>query len=582
MTAEELLAFRIPLFFSRSTTTTEDNRTGDWSYVQPSYRDHTAPCSEACPCGTDIPRVERLAAQGRFREAWQAILMENPLPGICGRVCYHPCEGACNRGGFDAPVAVHLLERALADQAGQDRTDPGSGRRPATGRRVAILGSGPAGLAAASFLARLGHACEIFEREPEPGGVLRWGIPTYRLPAEALAREVDAVRALGVRIHCGVAGDLGLAERFDAVLVACGYGQSMGLGVPGADLAEDGLAFLRAVRAGTARPAASGARVAVIGGGNTAIDVARTLLRRGQHPLLVYRRRLEDMPAFFPEVQRALAEGVEVMQLYAPVALARDGAGLLLTVQGMRSLPAGPDGRAGIAPRSEPPVALPVAAVYAAVGSEATPEWRRGIEERSFQRHGRTLLACDGPRLLAVAGDLGTGPRDPKNVSEAIGSGKEAALALDICLRSGAEAVAGELAACRVGGGPSLSMEVYLGGPRARRSGRVVRFDDLNPAYFTPRERFRPPVLEPRESLGSFAEVEGGLDPEAAVGEAERCFTCGQCNDCDNCRTFCPEVAVRVDGRGRRDIAVDFCKGCGVCVEECPRGAMVLGEEGRP
>jgi NADPH-dependent glutamate synthase beta subunit-like oxidoreductase len=582
MNQDDILAFRIPLFFSRSNRTTEDNRTGDWAYVQPFYRDRTAPCSEACPCGTDIPRVETLAAQGQYQEAWQTILMENPLPGVCGRVCYHPCERACNRGSFDAPVAVHVLERSLAEQAARNEAAHGLVPRAGSGKRVAILGSGPAGLAAAWFLARLGHACEIFEREPEPGGVLRWGIPAYRLPRPVLAREIQAIQDLGVPIHCGTAGDASLAERFDAVLVACGFGQAMGLGVPGAELARDGLELLHQVRAGRAgQPGAPGARVAVIGGGNTAIDVARTLLRQGQRPVLVYRRRREDMPAFAPEVERALAEGVELMELQAPAGLARDGAGITLALRKMVSTGPGADGRRGVAPAPEPPTALTVAEVYAAVGSEAAPEWRKRLQDGPGQRFGRTTMVFR-PRPAAFIGDLGTGPRDPKNVTEAIGSAKEAALALDLLFRSGEAAVAPGLEACRVGGGPSLSMEIYLGGPRARRDRQVVQYGELNTAYFRQRARAQAPVLAPAASLGSFDEVEGGLDPAEAAREAERCFSCGTCNECDNCRTFCPDVAVRLDGLGRR-IETNYCKGCGVCVTECPRSAMAMSmEEGRP
>ncbi|HWQ10595.1 MAG TPA: NAD(P)-binding protein, partial [Holophaga sp.] len=186
MKREEAAAFKIPLFFSKSKESTDVNLTGSWSFLQPAYHDRTAPCSQACPCGTDIPRVETYANQGRYGAAWRTILMENPLPGVCGRVCFHPCEKACNRGELDAPVSINFLERFITDEAFRDGAASGITRGASKGKRVAVVGSGPAGLSAAYFLARLGYDCEVFESAPEPGGLLRWGIPAYRLPGRIL------------------------------------------------------------------------------------------------------------------------------------------------------------------------------------------------------------------------------------------------------------------------------------------------------------------------------------------------------------------------------------------------------------
>jgi len=566
----------IPLYFARSTGSTAVNRTGDWSFIQPAFRDRTAPCSEQCPCGTDLPRVEALAAAGRQLEAWRTILLENPLPGVCGRVCFHPCEQACNRGELDAPVAIHALERFLADQAALDGAPTGLRPGAARGRRVAVLGAGPAGLAAAAFLARLGYGCDLFEAESEPGGVLRWGIPAYRLPGAVLAREILAVEALGVRLHCNAPRDASL-DGFDAVAVACGLGRPMTLGVPGEDLAQDGMDLLRQARSGGAVPActgAAGASAAVIGGGNTAIDVARTLLRQGVRPVIVYRRRREDMPAFAPEVERALAEGAGLLELRAPLALARDAGGIRLSLQRMQSLEPGPDGRRQVAalPETEE---LRVDAVYRAVGAEPVPAWAQLMAGLPQVRLARSSLA-PGPRPIAFIGDLGPGPN---RVSDAIASGKEAALALDAWFEGGPEAVAERLADCRVGGG-ALSFQRYLG---ARAGlGAAVHFSELNAAYFRPMERALPRVLPARVSVRCFEEVDQGLDPALAAAEAGRCFSCGACNGCDNCRTFCPDVAVLLEGSVRR-IDLEHCKGCGVCVEECPRGAMAMSlDGGRP
>ena len=578
MTREEAASFKIPLYFSRSRVSTEANRTGNWSFVQPAYRERTAPCSEACPCGTDIPRVETLASRGLFGAAYRAILMENPLPGVCGRVCFHPCEGACNRGERDEAVAVNALERFLEDAARRDGAQTGLSRGPSKRKRVAVIGSGPAGLSAAHFLARLGYACEIFESLPEPGGMLRWGIPAYRLPPEVLRRELDDLEALGVKISCGSKKDASFlsAPGFDAVFLSPGQGKAFGLGVPGEELARDGLELLKRTRAdgdGIGELKA-GDRVAVVGGGNTAIDVARTLLRKGLKPLIVYRRRREDMPAFAHEVERALAEGAELLELSAPLALSREGPALKLGLQRMRAAATGADGRRKVEAVPGETGSVAVAAVFAAVGAEPEEGWKRLLGSAPTLRLARSSLSL-GPVPVAFAGDLAT---EEKSVSEAVASGKEAALALDAYFEGGAAAVEGRLAKARVGGGPSLSMEMYLGGDRLRRGKGVVRYAELEPAYFPRAARARPAALPPKASLSSFVEVEAALAPDAALAEAGRCMSCGACNDCDNCRTFCPDVASRF-ADGVRSVDPEYCKGCGVCAQECPRGVLTMERE---
>ncbi|HTZ38946.1 MAG TPA: NAD(P)-binding protein, partial [Syntrophales bacterium] len=231
----------------RSHLSTENNKTGSWRYLRPRYDEKTAPCSAACPAGEDIGRIEMLTTQGLFKEAWETILRENPFPGVCGRVCFHPCESVCNRGEFDDPIAIHALERFLADTAERNDLKPLLERLPGRPEKVAIAGAGPSGLAAAWFLSRLGYACDVFEAAPDAGGILRWGIPLYRLPLPALQKEIAQVQAQGVRIHTGkpvtTALLKDLQDQYRAVYLACGHGRTTELRVPGESLAgvADGL-----------------------------------------------------------------------------------------------------------------------------------------------------------------------------------------------------------------------------------------------------------------------------------------------------------------------------------------------------
>ena len=571
------------LFIPCSYLSTESNKTGSWRFLRPRYEEKTAPCSAACPAGEDIGRIEMLAAEGRFHEAWETALRENPFPGICGRVCHHPCESACNRGEFDEAVAVRILERFVADAAARFELKPNLERLPARSEKIAVVGSGPSGLAAAYFLARLGYQTEVFETMPEPGGVLRWGIPLYRLPSAVLNQEIALIRELGVRIHCdqevspqspGATG-----SRYDAVFLGCGHSRSLRLKIPGEDLesVEDGLRFLGRIRRGET-PVLQGT-VAVIGGGNTAMDVARSAARLGARPVVIYRRRRQDMPAFVEEVEMALAEGVELHELETPVAILGRGGHLVVTLQQMRVAGEDSRGRARVEPDSGKTREMEIQRLFLAVGATTAEEWQDPPPKgRGVLMLGNSLLVHEpGHPVRVFGGDL---VAETKSVVHAVASGKEAAIALDLLFREGLEAIRPKLQACLVGGGPSLSMEMYLGGTRSRRHHQVVRYDDLNTDHF----RFAPRIAEPRllkeERLRSFAEIVLKIGANLAIREAERCFNCGLCNNCNNCQLFCPDLAVICDRQaGSRAINYDYCKGCGLCVVECPRNAMVLEEE---
>lgn len=574
---------QVPLFISQSYLTTESNKTGAWRFLRPRYQDKTAPCSVACPAGEDIGRIELLTSRGLLKEAWETILLENPFPAVCGRICHHPCEKVCNRREFDAAIAVHTIERFLAEAAVREGSKPSLERLPVRKQKVAVVGAGPGGLAAAYFLARLGYGCDVYEAMSEPGGALGWGIPPYRLAVAAIQDEIAHIAALGVNIHCGrTLSDDFLREAegsYDAVFLSVGQGRGERLAIPGEgpDSVEDGLSFLQRVKKGET-PVLKGT-VAVIGGDNTAVDVARCAMRLGARALIAYRRRRQDMPAFENEIRMALEEGVEILELQTPVRIEPGNGEWLLTLQPMKMVEDDAPGGLRAVPDQRKTEAVRVTRIFKAAAQEAAEPWMKPPAS------GEGLLTLPNSRVfrrtqglpVVFGGDLTT---PVKSVSHAVASGKEAALALDVLFREGFEAILPRLTPCMIGDGRSLSMEVYLGGARSQRSSHVVRYSEINIDYFQFTPRIAQPRLLKEERVRSFAEIDLRISANLAMREAERCFNCGLCNQCDNCRLFCPDLAVLCEQspRGRR-IDYDYCKGCGICVVECPRNAMILEEE---
>lgn len=554
------------------------NKTGSWRYVRPVCEEKTAPCSAACPVGTDIPRVEMLVARNQSAQALETILDENPFPAVCGHVCFHPCEARCNRSFLDQPVAIHHLERFVGNLAVQEKISASVRRRPANGRRVVIVGAGPAGLSAAYFLGRLGYGCDVVEAESSPGGLLRWGIPAYRLAAGVVEKEAARIRDLGVRFFFNETLPPGFmqtaAEAYDAAFVGCGQAHPISAKIAGEAAARDGLDFLKDLPQGR-RDEIRGI-AAVIGGGNTAVDVARTLVRRGATPVILYRRRQQDMPAFADEVRMGLEEGVQLRQLVVPVKLERHGPDILLSLR--RTVVQGIDpasGRARVTVADQDSETLRVQHVFSAVGAEPGVGWSlpAGDGGDSLSLEHCTVVFRDLP--IAYGGDLVNRTR---SVADAVASGKAAAMALDTYFARGRQHVEKRLQACRIGPGPALSMSAYMTtfeGPS--KKSHVVTFDQINTDYFTPSVRTEPQPLAPGVRTQSFAGIWGDLSNEDARREAGRCFNCGTCTACDNCVLFCPESAVQ--GGDGRTIDLAFCKGCGVCVVECPRNAMTLKEE---
>lgn len=571
-----------PVFIPRSHLTTESNKTGSWRFLRPRYDEKTAPCSTACPAGEDIGRIEMLTAQGLFKEAWETILKENPFPGVCGRVCFHPCEQVCNRGEFDEAIAIHNLERFLADTAVRNDLKADLERLSPKEQKVAVVGAGPSGLSAAYFLSRLGYRCDVFESTSEPGGVLRWGIPSYRLPVAILKNELKQIAQTGFDVHCDrrISKDFlqEAAKEYDAIYMGCGYSKIPNLHIPGEDLegVTDGLSFLGMVNRG--EDVRLSGKVAIVGGGNTAIDVARTALRLGAEPVLIYRRRREDMPAFQDEIRMALEEGIELLELRTVNRIDSQGDEYLLSLQQVQVVDFDDAGRACVEPVPQKTDTISVTRIFKAIGLAALEDWYDPPNRESgLLRLPNSVVAySDDAPAIVYGGDITNAVR---SVVHAVASGKEAAIALDTLFKEGVESIDEKLKGCRVGNGPSVSMEIYIQGPRCKRSSHIVAYEEINADYFQLSPRIVQPRLLKEERVDSFAEIDLKISANLAIKEAERCFNCGLCNQCDNCRLFCPDLAVLKDSDTGRHINYDYCKGCGICVVECPRNAMALQEE---
>ena len=557
------------------------NKTGSWRYLRPRFDNKISPCNEGCPAGQDIEGAMVLIGKGKALEAWELFKEENPFPAVCGRVCFHPCESSCNRKDFDEAVSINALERFMADAASR------KGRRLSFKRekrkeKIAVIGSGPAGLTCAYHLARMGYGVTVFEAFPVLGGMLRVGIPEYRLPKKVLEEEIDQILELGVKveINARLGADFLLSDlkEYPAVFLAMGNHRSKSLGIPGEDSTGvmSGLEFLRNVSLG--KEVALGKRVAVIGGGNTAFDAARSALRLGAKPFILYRRTREEMPAFPGEILEAEEEGIEVSYLVSPTRLiAENGKIIRLECLKNRLGPADEDGRRRPVAIKGSNFFLEVDQVISAIGEDADlaalPK-RIGLKENVILTDERGATEQKG---VFAGGDI---IQQPRTVVHAIGSGKRAAIFIDSFLKG--EKWEGLFDGLRIGERGSLSMKRYLQeeSERVPLSSKTVHLRDLNLDYFEYKKRKKMPKAQTSKRLGSFEEVNLGLSEETAREEANRCFNCGVCNLCDNCYIFCPDVAIQKQGEdGPNVIDYDHCKGCGICVEECPRDALVMEEE---
>lgn len=523
---------------------TSAGRVGPVRTRMPIYVDLLPPCNHACPAGENIQEWLRLVKAGDDHAAFIELTRNNPFPAIHGRVCYHPCESACNRIELDGAVSIHSVERYLGDLAIESgwRFEAPPHR---SGRRVLIVGSGPSGLSAAYHLAMLGHEVEVHDSSEQPGGMMRYGIPEYRLPRAVLDAEIDRLRDLGVRfVQNHKVEDL-LTEQqegeFDAVFVAIGAHLSKRVDIPTRDAGRivDAVSFLRGVASGE-RPVI-GRRVAVYGGGNTAMDAARTARRLGaEESIVVYRRTEEHMPAHAIEREEAVREGVQ-MNWLRTINEVDEGQ---MRVEIMEI---GDDGKPHGTGRFE---TLEADTVILALGQEADTGFLTSIPGMRFDRDvvkvDPTTLMTDVPGIFA-GGDAVPSER---TVTVGVGHGKKAARMIDLWLAN----VAHE--------------------PAEKHP--LATFDKLHPWYWGDNRRTTQPELAV-EHRGNFDEIVGGLEPDQAWTEAARCLSCGNCFECDGCLGSCPEDAVIKLGKGQR-YRFDYtkCTGCGTCYEQCPVHAIEM------
>lgn len=516
------------------------NKTGTWRTERPEYVNLLPPCNNACPAGENVRQWLYEAEEGRYEDAWRALVADNPFPAIMGRVCYRPCETACNRGQLDETVGINSVERFLGDEAIRRKwtvtVDVES-----SGKRALVVGAGPTGLSAAYHLTLLGHDVTVRDAGSAPGGMMRYGIPAYRLPRDVLDAEVTRVADLGVTMEMShpVTDVLGALREFDVVFLAVGAHIAKRVDIPAGDGARilDATTLLRSM-AGEERPML-GRRVAVYGGGNTAMDAARTARRLGAtDAIVVYRRTRERMPAHDIEVEEALEEGV-TMRWLSTVHHVDTGR---ITIEKMRLDDAGKPRPTG---EFED---LGADSLVLAIGQNADLSLLAGVpgveEQDGVVKVGPDFMT--GHPGIFAGGDMVPAER---TVTVAVGHGKKAARAIDAWLRGSVH-------------------EEPLTAP-------LATYDGLNTWYYSDAPATVRPALESARRTSTFDEVVGGLDESTALFEARRCLSCGNCFNCDNCYGICPDNAIRKVG-DHYEIDYDYCKGCGLCVAECPSGAITM------
>jgi len=525
--------------------------TGALRSRRPRYVDFLPPCNDACPAGENIQAWLALAQDGKYEEAWRELVVNNPMPSIHGRVCYHPCEDVCNRAFTDSAVSIHAVERFLGDLAlkeGWQFEKPTEN----TGKKILIVGAGPSGLSAAYQLVRIGHEVEIREAGPFAGGMIHFGIPAYRMPRDELQAEIDRIENMGAVITLDHRVDDVLAEKeeggFDAVFVAVGAHISKKIDIPNREAGKilDAVSFLSSTSKGDAPKL--GRRVAIYGGGNTAMDAARTAKRLGvDEAMIIYRRDRSSMPAHDFEADEAIEEGVKIKWLRTIKEIDRSTFKVELMELDETGRPQ-PTGEFET---------LEADSLILAVGQDTDTAFLESVPGIEFQRDHTVVVdenMMTGHEGIFAGGDMV--PSD-RSVTIAVGHGKHAARHID----------------------------AYLKGSEYRRAPKheIIGHDKLHIWYRTAAPQVEQDRIPMVERQGGFDEIRQNITEGDALFEAQRCLSCGNCFECDGCYGACPEGAIIKLGPGKRyRYNFDLCTGCAVCFEQCPCHAIEMIDEPEP
>ena len=517
------------------------NETGSWRSERPIYVDLLPPCNQGCPAGENVQQWLYRAEEGDYEGAWRQIMSDNPLPAVMGRVCYHPCQTVCNRGFVDEAVGINSIERFLGDKAIEEGWKI-SVTAPPTGKRVLVIGAGPSGLSAAYHLRRLGHRVTVKDAGPMAGGMMRFGIPKYRLPREILDAEVARIREMGVHFEFNskVEDVEAAAKQYDAVFVAVGAHIGRRAHIPAGESAKimDAVTMLADTEVGE-KPLL-GRRVVVYGGGNTAVDAARTAKRLGaEEAVILYRRTRDKMPAHDSEVAEAEEEGI-MMRWLSTVKHVDGGS---ITIEKMEL-----DDKGFPQPTGETEE-LGADSLIMALGQEADLSLMEKADSIEIEDG---VVKVNSQMMTGLQGVFAGGDMVPseRTVTVAIGHGKKAARYIDAYLRGGQYAAPDKHPVATLG---RMNTWYYADAPKQVRQ-----------------------RIEGARRSSTFDEVVQGLDEESAVFEARRCMSCGNCFGCDNCFGVCPDNAITKLKPGEYEFKYDYCKGCGLCAEECPCGAISM------
>lgn len=560
---------------------TEVFKTGTWDRRRPLYQEKISPCRATCPVGNNIPEALHRVEQGDFDGALTAFLQENPLPGVCGSVCYHLCQNQCNRDELDGSVNIRALER-LASNLGVAKpgilTDAG---RP---QPIAVVGSGPTGLAAAYHLARMGHPVTLIEAQNQLGGMLRWGIPEFRLPQKILEQDLERILSLGIEARINTQMDEAMLREIKrthrAVFLALGAQKSRSLDIPGMELdgVLMGLDFLKELRRSVS-PRLSG-KVLVIGGGNVSIDVAMSARRLGaDHVELVCLEQLNEMPAHEWERQDALEEGVIFNNGWGPKKILGKK-GRITKVEFMRCMSVFDD-QGRFNPSYDPTTTLMRDADWMILAIGQSMDLSSLDGDKAFrQEPGGTLHVNSETLETSVPGIFAGGDavQMPGSVVDALAAGKRAAVGIHMSLNRALYKK--PLSEVSLGAGPSFSIEALFRERTGWDPKAFVRFADLDSLYLEPKRPAILPRSTPVERVTGFQEINLSLSQEEGIREAGRCFFCGTCIGCDLCLLLCPDVCIAPPHEEHDNYwpDPDYCKGCGVCAAVCVRGVVDMSE----